>query len=562
MKRAELLKKLEEKLRFIYKEEFKKEFMYSIEELVQKWEKAQWAKNDEISQKNVYLITYGDSIYEEGVPTLDTLHNFLKKNVDGAITDVHLLPMFEYTSDDGFSVVDYREIDKKLGDWHNIEKFSEDFRMMYDFVANHISKSSTWFQGYLNDEEKYKNFFTAREEGFDYSKVVRPRTSPIIHEYQGKNGIKTAWTTFSEDQIDVNAREFQVLKELTDVVLMYANKGATSIRLDAIGFLWKVSGTSCIHLDETHEIIKFWRILLDYFKKDTQIITETNVPHKENISYFGSGTDEAHMVYQFALPPLVLHTLTTGNSGKFSEWAKSIDVVSESSTFFNFLASHDGVGLRATEGILTDEERQTLADKVLENGGRVNYKNNTDGSKSVYEMNINYFDALANKSVDTTLDLKIKKMLGAHSILISFVGVPAIYYNSLLGSTNDYKGLEESGINRRINREKFEVSYIQSELATDERRKQIFNGLKGFIKLRQAESAFSPFASQKVLDFGNEFFALERKNEKTAEKITYILNVSADEKLLSTKLSGKNIITGAPVDDEIKFGPYEFVWIK
>lgn len=562
MERIELLKKLEDKLKIIYKDDFKNEFMVSIEELVSKWEKAEWGKSEKLSQKNVYLITYGDSIYEDGVPTLDTLNNFLKKNADGKITDVHLLPMFEYTSDDGFSVVDYRLIDKDLGDWENIEKFAGNFRMMYDFVSNHISKSSSWFQGYLNDEEKYKNFFVPKVDGYDYSNVVRPRTSPLFHEYQGKNGMKTAWTTFSEDQVDVNVREFEVLSELSDVLLMYANKGASSIRLDAVGFMWKESGSSCIHLQETHEIIKFWRILLDYFKKDTQIITETNVPHKENISYFGDNTDEAHQVYQFALPPLVLYSLTTSDASKLSEWAKTIDVVSNSATYFNFLASHDGIGVRATEGILTDDERQVLVDKVIENKGRVSYKNNTDGTKSVYELNINYFDALANQSVDTTLDLKVKKMLGAHSILLSVVGVPAIYYNSLLGSANYYQGLEESGINRRINREKFEVNTIQSELSSDERRIKTFNGLKEIIGIRQSESAFSPFASQKVLDFGSEFFALERENKETGEKITCILNVSAEEKSLLTNVTGKNLVTGDVINEKVQFGPYGFVWIK
>ncbi|MDZ7542974.1 alpha-amylase, partial [Clostridium perfringens] len=179
------------------------------------------------------------------------------------------------------------------------------------FVANHISKSSSWFKGYLNDEEKYKNYFIKDDNNFDSKNVVRPRTSPLFHEYKGESGLKTAWTTFSEDQIDVNFGHFPVFLEMTDILLNYAQNGATSIRLDAIGFLWKESGTSCMHLPQTHAIIEIWRMLLDYFKPNTQIITETNVPHKENISYFGDTTNEANMVYQFALPPLVLHTLTT-----------------------------------------------------------------------------------------------------------------------------------------------------------------------------------------------------------------------------------------------------------
>jgi glucosylglycerate phosphorylase len=562
MNKDKLLQSIDGKLKLIYNQNYKTEYLDSFSELISKWEKANWTPNDPITQNNVYLITYGDSIYEDGVPTLETLNKFLHDHVNGVITDVHLLPMFEYTSDDGFSVVDYRQIDKKLGDWNHIQSFSLSFRMMYDFVANHLSKSSSWFQGYMNDEEKYKDFFIPHDENFDYSNVVRPRTSPLFHEYKGKNGMKTAWTTFSEDQVDVNPKSISVLKELTDVILLYANKGASSIRLDAIGFLWKESGTSCMHLEETHEIIKLWRILLDYFKKDTQIITETNVPHKENISYLGDGTDEAHMVYQFALPPLVLHTMTTHDSRKLTSWAKTIDKVSETATYFNFLASHDGIGVRATEGILTDEERKVLVDKVVENGGKVSYKNNTDGTQSVYELNINYFDALINQAEDHTLDLKIKKMLAAHSILFSFVGVPAIYYNSLFGSTNDYKGLEESGINRRINREKFEVSFIKEALINDERRNKIFNGMKELIQLRKAESAFSPYANQKVVDLGQDFFALERENEQTGEKVTFILNVTAEKKDAATAIKGTNILNNEIIDGKIELEAYEFAWIK
>nr|WP_285857140.1 alpha-amylase family glycosyl hydrolase [Mesobacillus subterraneus] len=531
-------------------------------ELIEKWSAIDWPKNEPISEKNVYLITYGDSIYEEGKPTLETLHRFLQEYIKGIVTDVHLLPMFPYTSDDGFSVTDYREIHPELGDWDNIEGLSKDYRLMFDFVANHISKSSDWFQKYLQDHPKYKNYFIPYDPEFDASQVVRPRTSPLFHEYEGKNGLKTAWTTFSEDQVDVNIAYFPLLLEMTDILLTYAFKGGTSIRLDAIGFLWKESSTSCMHLPQTHAIIQMWRTLLDEFKPGTQIITETNVPHKENVSYFGDGSNEAQMVYQFSLPPLVLYSLTTHDSGKITDWAKTIDKVSETATYFNFLASHDGIGMRPTEGILTEDEKQLLVDKVLENGGRASYKNNTDGSQSVYELNINYSDALVNEEEDVTEELKVQKMLAAHSILLSFIGVPAIYYHSLLGSQNDQKGAEESGINRRINREKFEFGRISRELVDNPRRTAIFNGLKNMIEIRQQQSAFSPFADQEVLDLGRDVFALKRTNIKTGEEIVFVVNVTAEAVKLSRDIKGVNLLTGQETAVELVLQPYEFVWIQ
>ncbi|MCC0629786.1 MULTISPECIES: sugar phosphorylase [unclassified Clostridioides] len=562
MNKTILLQGIEQKLKEIYKEKYKPKFFDMMKATIEKFEGKDFDKVDAISEKNVYLITYGDSIYEEGVPTIDTLKKFLNNKVGDTITDVHILPMFEYTSDDGFSVVDYMKIDNNLGNWDSINNLSKDYRLMYDFVANHISKSSRWFKGYLSGEEKYQNYFIPGDKNFDYSNVVRPRTSPIIHKYQGKDSVKTAWTTFSEDQIDINVKHFPVLIEITEVLLNYALNGANSIRLDAIGFLWKESGTTCIHLPQTHMIIQLWRIILDYFKKNTQIITETNVPHLENISYFGDTTNEAHMVYQFTLPPLTLHTFTTHDSTKLTKWASTIDKVSDNATFFNFLASHDGIGMRPTEGILTEEECKMLVDKTIVNGGRVSYKDNPDGTKSVYELNINYLDALLNKDEDIEEDVQIQKILSAHALLLSFIGVPAIYYHSLLCSRNYYEGVEKSGINRRINREKLEYSRICYELENNSRRNKIFTQLKNMIDIRKEESAFSPYANQNVLDFGREIFALERENKETNEKVVFVTNVTSNERTIDCGFSGVNILENTNIKGKLTLGAYKFAWIK
>ena len=548
-------------LQKIYKDQYKEDFLREIQNLLDTWSQKNWDTQIPLSEKNVYLITYGDSVYEKDIPTLQTLHKFAKEYIGDTISDIHLLPMFEYSSDDGFSVIDYRKVDPVLGNWEDLDNIAQDYRLMYDFVANHISQHSDWFKAYLCGDEQYKNYFIEEDSDFNDSLVVRPRTSPLFHPFMTKNGERKVWTTFSDDQIDLNVKHFPVLLEMIDILLMYAHRGATSIRLDAIGFLWKESATSCIHLDETHEIIKLWRTILDDFKPNLQIITETNVPHKENISYFGNGQNEAHQVYQFTLPPLVLHSFTTHNSKKISEWAKTIPVLGDRATFFNFLSSHDGIGLRPVEGLLTKEEIQGLVDKVLENGGKVNYKNNIDGTQSPYELNVNYQDALLNLSEDTTDELQIAKIVAAHAILLSIVGVPAFYYNSLLGSRNDYKGLEESGINRRINREKFEYNALKDVLATDFRRKQIFTGLKNIINIRKSEPAFHPYNQQEVLDLGDErIFTLKRGKGK--DGIIFIVNLSSDIIILSTEIQGTDIVTKQAIEKNITLTPYQFLWIK
>ncbi|MEH7307327.1 alpha-amylase family glycosyl hydrolase [Neobacillus drentensis] len=552
-------KEVEGLLKTIYGVDYTDDYKSEILKLTDEWMKKEWKETSPLTEKNVYLITYGDIIKEEGQPTLRTLHRFINEYAKDEVTDVHLLPMFPYTSDDGFSVVDYREIKPELGDWDDIERLAGDYRLMFDFVANHMSKSSKWFQEYLKGDTKYKNFFIPKEDDFDASKVVRPRTSPLFHEYKGG---KTAWTTFSEDQVDVNFKHFPALLEMTDIILAYAFRGGTSIRLDAIGFLWKESGTSCIHLPQTHAIIQLWRRILEELKLHTLLITETNVPHKENISYFGDGENEAHMVYQFSLPPLVLHTLTTHNASKLTGWAKTIEKVSDKATYFNFLASHDGIGMRPTEGILTEEERSVLAEKVLENGGRVSYKSNPDGTESPYELNINYMDALINKEEDVSEDIIVQKMLAAHSILFSVMGVPAIYYHSLLGSGNDYVGLEDSGINRRINREKFDYEDLVSKMELSTRRQKVFSGIKKIIRTRQNETAFSPFADQEIVELGEQVLALIRKNNETDETVLFLVNAANEKVKVNLPLTGYDLWSQKFVEESVELAPYQFMWIK
>lgn len=553
-----LFDKIQPYLKEVYENETLREAEKEFRTLIENAEKQTFQKNEPLNHKNVYLITYGDSFYEKDKAPLTVLHEVVDETLQDTVSDIHLLPMFPYTSDDGFSVTDYLTINPDLGDWNNIENLSQDYRLMFDFVANHLSKSSDWFQKFLDDQPDFKSAFVEEEVDFDTSNVIRPRVSPLFHDYQNSDGkIKRVWSTFSEDQVDVNPKDPKMLARLTAVLLEYAKRGATSIRLDAIGFLWKESGTTCMHLPQTHAIIQMWRVLLDELSPNMQIITETNVPHIDNISYFGNGNNEANQVYQFPLPPLVLHTFVTQNSEKLRNWASEIDVVSDTATFFNFLASHDGIGLRPTEGILTDDEREQLVQRVLENGGRVSYKNNPDGSQSVYEMNINYSEALKdNEQPEWTT----AKMIAAHHILLSLVGVPAIYYHSIFGSKNDQEGVESSGINRRINREKLEKTTLLKELDTDGYRKTIYTGITDLIRIRQQEAAFNPYAPQKVIDFGNEVFAVRRFADDHSS-ILALTNVTAHEVELQN-IKGLNLIHQQDVTDTIKLAPYETAWIK
>lgn len=553
-------KKLKEKLKkhfeFIYPDKDANKIISKVEKLANKYETKQTGSSW-ISEKDAMLITYGDSIVEEGKPGLETLNEFLTKYVNDAISAVHILPMFPYTSDDGFSVVDYKKINPDLGEWKDVGNLSKNYKLMFDAVVNHISKSSDWFQKYLKQEKPYDEYFITGDPNADYSKVTRPRALPLLTKFETAKGEKYVWTTFSEDQIDLNFKSVDVYLEVLDVLLTYASRGARFIRLDAIGFLWKELGTTCMHHPKTHEIIKSYRAILDEYMPGTLIITETNVPHEENISYFGNGDDEAQLVYQFPLPPLTMFSILTGNAEKLSKWADSLDEPKQGTTYFNFLSSHDGIGVRPVEGILNEEEKKVLLDNTLKNGGAISYKNNSDGSKSPYELNINYQDALA--SPDESDEIRINKFLAAETILLSMQGLPGIYVHSLIGSRNDYYSKEISGIPRRINREKININYLEKELNNSTNRKKIFDEILRRLKIRGEHKEFAPDSKQKILSLDKRVFALERISKD--KKITVLVNVSSDEVQLDIENKGLDIISEIYVDKKVNLNPLQCMWI-
>ena len=506
------------------------------------------------------LITYGDAIRRPGETPLHTLDEVLRKHVGAVITDVHLLPMFPWTSDDGFAVVDYREVNPGLGTWADILALSADYSVLFDFVANHASSSSPWFVGWLAGDPRYEGYFVERDPAFDTSRVVRPRTSPLFHDYpRPDETTATVWTTFGHDQVDVNVATPAALVELTDVLLGYVERGASAIRLDAIGFLWKESGTTCLHLPQTHAIIKLWRAVLDHVAPATQLLTETNVPHAENIAYFGDGQDEANLVYQFALPPLVLHAFVSGRTTELTGWASGIGPVSPTATWFNFLASHDGIGLRATEGILADSDRQALVDRTLAHGGRVSMAARPGGERSVYELNISYLDALATPDELADDSLVAAKAIAAHSILLAVVGVPAIYYHSLFGSRSDVAGMESAGINRRINREVLDADRLVHELAHDARRRAVFGGISKLLEVRGRHPGFSPYGAQQVEDHDPRVFVV-RRAAGTADEVVCAANVT-DVPVTLPDLTGVDVLTGQDARP-LTLPAYGYAWLR
>lgn len=512
-----------------------------------------------LDETTSYLITYGDSFIRSGEAPLRTLADVLHRSVEGTVSDVHLLPMFPWTSDDGFGVVDHRRINPGLGTWHDVEALGRDHVLMFDFVANHVSASCPWFRGWLAGNPRYADYFIAPGTDFDTSRVVRPRTTPLTHPFPRPDGTTvSAWTTFGPDQVDVNAANPAVLVDLTDVLLGYLARGATTVRLDAIGYLWKESGTTCIHQPGTHAVIKMWRAIVDDAAPGARILTETNVPHAENVTYLGDGSDEAHMVYQFALPPLVLHSFVSGSSQRLSTWAGALERPDGDATWFNFLASHDGIGMRPAEPLLSVAEREELVERTLAVGGAVSHATAPDGSHSVYELNVSYLDALAGPDLADDPERVARRALAAHALLLSLVGVPAIYYHSLFGSSHDIAGMRESGSSRRINREQLNADTVLDELTDSPRRRLILEGMKELLGARSLQRQFSPRSPQVVLDLGTEVFAVRRG--EPGRSVLAVVNVSGRPVHLAS-VRGRDIIDGDLVDG-VTLPIDGYVWLE
>lgn len=549
---------LELHVKQLYPDHFK-ETAERIEELIGKWRGKIKGKDSWIDQSDVLLITYGDGIKAENGPSLPVLKQFADEELKGFVSGIHLLPVFPYTSDDGFSVSDFRAVQKELGDWEDIRSLCQSYDLMLDAVVNHVSRKSEYFQGFLKGEEQYRDFFIEADPCGDYSLVTRPRALPLLTAFETEGKKVFVWTTFSEDQIDFNYKNDKVLLEILDVLLFYASKGAGFIRLDAAGFIWKEAGTTCMNLPQAHELVKIMRLVLDRCAPGCTIITETNVPHQENIRYFGNGFDEAGLVYQFPLPPLTFYSFISGSAVELSRWAGTLKKTSEKTAYFNFLASHDGIGMRPVEDILTQEQKQLMADTAVERGGLVSLRSMPDGSQIPYELNISYLSAIAGDEED--IGKKVQKFMASQCILLSVMGLPAIYYHSLLGSENSWDEYLSSGIKRRINREKLDYDRLKTEIHTPgSLRNLVFEEYKRLIAIRKMHKAFAPNSPQTVLELDSRLFALVRGEGE--DGILVLVNVSNETVQLDGGYKGVELLTGKFLNGSFEVPPYGYMWVK
>lgn len=509
------------------------------------------------SEKDIVLIAYAQHISKNGKSKLACLKDFVDKYLREAINSIHLLPFYPSNGDGGFSVCDYYEVDPEFGSWEDIESFN--YKLMFDAVFNHISSKSAWFQAYLNNEEKYQNYFiNFKDEELDDSlkeklaKVIRPRANPLLTSYIKKNGEKVnTWTTFSEDQIDLNFAEAEVLLELVEILIFYITEGAKLIRFDAVPFMWKEIGTNCSNLRKTHEIIKLFREIVSEIDPNCLIIAEANIPHQENINYFGNGFDESHMIYNFSLAPLIVYANYKSSARYLFDWSSHIELPSEETTFFNVTATHDGIGVRPLKGIIKEEEIEDLCQEALKKGGEISYKTKLNAAgetiKSPYELNITWTSMLLDEDLD--LITNTRKIVSSHLAVAAFTGIPAMYLNNFLASTNSYRTYEKSNIKRDLNRELYHLDEIEKDLSENTLRQSVFKSLTEALKIRSKEKAFHPLSVKRDFHISDKIWSFLRLNSNKYERIMVLYNVSKED----IDIEIHNLINYAHINEIVQF---------
>lgn len=525
------------------------------------------------SASEAILISYGDTLRDGDRAPLAVLGDFVDEHLHDTFSTVHVLPFFPSSSDGGFSVVDYEEVAPELGSWADIERLAKRGGLMADLILNHGSAQSEWFNQFCNGELPGAGFFVTAEADTDVSRVTRPRTHPLLHGVDTARGMQHVWCTFSHDQVDFDFANPDVLLAFCRIIDLYLRRGVTRLRLDAVAYVWKDPATTSIHLPETHELVRLLHTLLAERSPETLLITETNVPHEENVSYFGD-RNEAHVVYNFSLVPLVLHTVLRSDSTAFTAWASALAPTAPGTTYLNFLASHDGLGLRPAEGLLTDDDISALVQDGVDVGGRFSAYS-VDGGERPYELNAALSDLLAGPSHE-----HVDRFIAAHAIMLAFVGIPAIYIHSLLATTGDMEAVARTGRNRAINRPHRQLADVLQQVrpgsAGPGGPAEIFERLVALVRLRSRQPAFSPAAEQVVLDVGPSVVAILRIAD-SGQHIYALQNVSdrsvdiALDRLPRLKTGRWEDLIDGPAArsaglagsvDELQLGPWQTRWIS
>ncbi len=572
--------KLRELLKKIYRDHSDEEIEFVWSQLLQIIQRNNAIEISEESpsaelwdSSSAILITYPDAVFNAGDSSLKTLRDLIEKYLDGLCSVIHILPFLRFTSDGGFAVSSYKEIEPRFGEWEDIRNLSKNYILMADLVLNHVSSSHSWVKQFVNNEEPGLSYILNPSMDEDWSNVIRPRSSSLFTSLKTKSGYKQAWTTFGPDQIDLNWHNPNILIEFLNLIILYINSGVRWIRLDAIGFIWKKSGTTCLHLEQVHEIVKILRLQLQGLSSSAVLITETNVPQKENLSYLNLG-EEANIAYNFPLPPLLLESLMSNNCDLLNRWLNSWPSLPSKTTFLNFTSSHDGVGLRALEGLMEESRIHQLLINCEKRGGLVSHRRMPNGKEQPYELNISWWSAMSDEGSDPTL-FQFERFLLSQTFIMCLKGVPAFYLQAILASKNDLNKFNQSGQRRDLNRERFESNSLFRDLEdSSSNASRNIKYLKSAMSIRGKLKAFHPDSPMLLLSSdrtdliiicrGLGFESVWAIHNMTSNQVNFCLNdLFKDDTLKANSYLWEDCLNKQTINSvNMILKPYDVCWLR
>ncbi|WP_010632780.1 sucrose phosphorylase [Sporolactobacillus vineae] len=418
-------------------------------------------------QNKVMLITYPDSLGKNLAELNEILDTYLK----GVIGGIHLLPFFPSSGDRGFAPECYNKVDPKFGGWEEIEKISDRYYMMYDFMINHISRKSSYFKDFQQkkDTSKYKDLFIRYNKFWpdgeptreDISRIYKRKPRAPYTEIIFKDGSKEKlWCTFNEQQVDLNVQSDTTKQFIKENLSFLAGKGASIIRLDAFAYAIKKIGTNCFFVEpDIWHTLELAKDMLSPYNVAVLPEIHEHYTIQEKIAHKG------YYVYDFALPMLLLHAIYSGKADHLAYWFKICPRKQ-----FTTLDTHDGIGVVDVRGLLTDEEIEETKESLYKKGANVKkvYSSAAYNNLDIYQINCTYFSALGNND---------QAYLLARAVQCFAPGIPQVYYVGLLAGENDIDLLEATKEGRNINRH----YYTKQEIAEVVQRpvvKKLFRLLK------------------------------------------------------------------------------------
>ncbi len=570
--------RLSKLLETIYKDHTTEELNFICNQLLQILDDfSEKSRYEEISEDKKWdesyavLITYADGVYKKGEATLVTLRELLSKYFGSLSKVVHILPFLKSTSDGGFAVSSHKSIDEKFGSWEDLNSISNNHFLMADLVLNHVSSSHPWVQQFIKCQEPGLSNVFSPSQDLDWKNVIRPRSSSLFSQINTEDGQKQVWTTFGPDQVDLNWLNPKMTVEFLHLIITYLSNGIKWLRLDAVGFIWKESGTTCLHLPKAHSIVKILRILLNDLLKDGVLITETNVPQKENLSYL-IPEDEADMAYNFPLPPLLLEAIITSRADILNSWICDWPELPETTTLFNFTASHDGVGLRALEGLMNEQRIKDLLINCEKRGGLVSHRRLSNGVDKPYELNISWWSAMEDPGRDSNR-FQYERFLLTQLFVMSLKGVPAFYLPALLASENDIKNFSMTGQRRDLNREKFKSENLAAVFKNPESNaNKNLRYLRSAMDVRAKLPQFHPQSQMECLSKSRSDIVVIKRgigskaiftiHNMTENKINYRFMDYEFNKLIKNDLNMQDYLTTNKYNsNNIELDPFQVIWL-